>query len=147
MYELLSTSFQGGKRLFVYFIAANDANNEAVIKNNKKYFLLRGEINNYNLLIDGRNFYVLPINDLIKHYDEVRKISTGKSDDYTTGCLLDYTYFKVNYRLIAVDLRKQKALDADPRAIQQIVFQGVVGGVDKTKKDCILFLKNQKKQS
>ena len=51
----------------------------------------------------------------------------------TTGCLLDYAYFKDNYKLIAADLRKQKALDADPRAIQQIVFQGVFGGDNNTK--------------
>ena len=99
----------------------------------KKYCLPRGEINNYNILIDGRNFYDQPINDLIKQYDEVRKVSTGNGDDYTTGFLLDYAYFKDNYRLIAVDLSKQKALDADPRAIQQIVFPGVVGGADNTK--------------
>ena len=59
-------------------------------------------------------------------------MSIGYGDDYTTGCLLDYAYFKDNYRLIAVDLSK-KALDADPRAIQQIVFQGVVGGENNTK--------------
>ena len=70
---------------------------------------------------------------MIKQYDEIRKVSTGYGDDYTTGCLLDYAYFKDNYRLIAVDLSKQKALDADPRAIQQIVFQGVVGGENNTK--------------
>ena len=106
IYELLCSSFQGVKRLFVlaYFIAANDANNEAGIKNKKKYFLLKGEINNYNVLIGGRNFYDQRINDLIKRYDEVRKVSTGKDEDYTTGCLLDYAYFKDNYRLIAVDL-------------------------------------------
>ena len=84
-------------------------------------------------MINGRNFYDQPINGLIKQYDEVRKVSTGYGDDYTTGCLLDYAYFKDNYKLIAVDLSKQKALDADPRAIQQIVFQGVVGGDDGTK--------------
>ena len=84
-------------------------------------------------MIDGRNFYDQPINDVLKQYDEVRKVSTGYGDDYTTGCLLDYAYFKDNYRLIAVDLSKQKALDADPRAIQQIVFQGVVAGDDNTK--------------
>ena len=69
----------------------------------------------------------------MKQYDEIRKVSTGYDDDCTTGCLLDYAYFKDNYRLIAVDLSKQKALDADPRAIQQIVFQGVVGGANNTK--------------
>ena len=60
-------------------------------------------------------------------------MSTGHGHNYTTGCLLDYAYFKGNYRLIAVDLSKQKASDADPRAIQQIVFQGVVGGANNTK--------------
>ena len=57
----------------------------------------------------------------------------GYGDDQATGCLLDYTYFKDNYRLIAVELSKQKYLDVDPRAIQQIVFQGVVGGDNNTK--------------
>ena len=67
---------------------------------------------------------------MIKQYDEIRKVSTGYGDDYITSC---YACFKDNYRLIAVDLSKQKALDADPRAIQQIVFQGVVGGAAATK--------------
>ena len=73
-------------------------------------------------MIDGRNFYDQPINGLIKQYDEVKVLSTGQGDDYTTGCLLDYAFFKDNYRLFADDLSKQKALDTDPRAIQQIVF-------------------------
>ena len=54
---------------------------------------------------------------MIKQYEEIRKISTGQGDDYTTGCLLDYVYFKDDFRLIAADLSKQKALDADPKAI------------------------------
>ena len=88
IYELLNASFQGVKRLFVlaYFIA-DGGNDEAGIKSNKKYFLPRGEIKNYNVLIDGRNFYDQPINDLIKQYDEVRKVSTGHGDDCTTGSL------------------------------------------------------------
>ena len=77
-------------------------------------------------MIDGKNFYDQPINDLIKQYDEVRKVSTGQGDDYTTECLLDYAYFKDNYKLIVVDLSKYLL-------IQQIVFQGVVGGVNNTK--------------
>ena len=77
------------------------------------------------MLIDWRNFYDQPINDLMKQYDEVRKVLAGQGDDDTTGCLLDYTYFKDNYRLIAIDLTRQKALDADLRVIQQIVLQNL----------------------
>ena len=87
-------------------------------------------------MIDGINFYDQPINDFIKQYDEVRKVSTLKGDDYTTGCLLDYAclmMIMVCYKLITADLSKQKGLDADPRAIQQTVFQRVVGGDDNTK--------------
>ena len=62
---------------------------------------------------------------MIKQYDEVRKVSTGHGDDYTTGSLLDYAHFKDNYRLIVVDLTKQKALDANLRAIQQIVLEEI----------------------
>ena len=71
----------------------------------------------YDVLIDGRNFYDQPISDQIKKYDEIRKIVIGKRNDYTTGCLLDYQYFKGHYQLLAVDLSKQKELDADPRPI------------------------------
>ena len=70
---------------------------------------------------------------MIKHHDEVRKVSTGQGDDYTTGYLLDYAYFKDSFKLIAVDISKPKALDTDPRAIQQIVYKGVVTGDDNTK--------------
>ena len=68
LWELLNASFQGVRRLFflAYAIAVGAANDEADIKNNKKYFFPKGEIYNYNVLIDGRNFYVEPINDLIK---------------------------------------------------------------------------------
>ena len=63
IYELLNVSFQGVKRLFVLaYTIADGGNEEAGIKNNKKYFLPRGEIKNYNLLLDGRNFYDQPIN-------------------------------------------------------------------------------------
>ena len=72
-------SFQGIRRLFVlaYVVAAGAANDEAAIKDNKKYFLPRGEIKNYNVLIDGIHFYDQPINDLIKQY-EVTKYQQGK---------------------------------------------------------------------
>ena len=51
-------------------------------------------------------------------YNNIRKISTGQGDDYTTGCLLDYAYFKSYYKMIVINLRKQQELDADPRAIK-----------------------------
>ena len=69
----------------------------------------------------------------MKQYNEVRKVSMGYGDVYTTSCLLDYAYFKDNYRLIEVDLSRQKYFDVGPRAIQQIVFQGVVRGTTGTK--------------
>ena len=81
---------------------------------------------------------------MIKQYDDVRKISTGYGNDYTTWSLLDYAYFKDNYILIAVNLSKQKALDADPRAVEQIVFQGVVGEDDNTKIRLYTILKQSK---
>ena len=72
----------------------------------------------------------------------MRKIATGQGDDYTTGCLLDFSYFKKNYRLIAADLSKQKALDADAKTIQQITF---TGKTDNTIRVLTSF-SNQKKQ-
>ena len=65
------------------------------------------------MLIDGRNFYDQSINDEIKQYDEIRKIATGKGYDFTTGCLLDYQYFKNSYKLIAIGLSKQRELNVD----------------------------------
>ena len=108
------------------FDNTNNGANRVERDSHRKYFLPRVDIINYNVLIDGRNFCDQPINDQIKKYDEIRKIATGKGDDYTTGCLLDYHYFKDHYQLIAVDLSKQKELDADQRAIQQIEFYGML---------------------
>ena len=93
------------------FVPAYDntaGNNQVSVDSFKKCFLPRVKIENYNIEIDRRNFYDQPINDLIKQYDEVRKVSTGQGDDYTTGCLLDFAYFEKNYRLIAADLSKKK---------------------------------------
>ena len=70
---------------------------------------------------------------MIKQYDKIRKTATVQGDDYTTGCLLDYQCFKDHYQLIAVDLRKQKELDADSRAIQQMEFYGML----KTNHKCM----------
>ena len=75
-------------------------------------------------MIDGQNFFDKPARNDLMAYDNIRTIVTGQRDDYTTGCLLDYDYFKKYYKLIAIDLSKQQALDADPKIIQQINFTG-----------------------
>ena len=92
--KLLDSSYQGVKRLFVLAYDNTAGNDQVSIDSFKKYFLPRVKIENYNIEIDGKNFYDQPINDSIKQYDEIRKISTGQGDDYTTGCLLDFVYFK-----------------------------------------------------
>ena len=76
----------------------------------------------YNVMIDGKNFFDHPINNDKVTYENIRKITIGQGDDYTTDCLLHYTYFKKYYKMISADLGKQQASDADPKAIQQINF-------------------------
>ena len=132
----LDASFQGVRRFLVLVFnnatvnednnSINNTANRVLRNSHTKYFLPRVNITNYNVLIHGRNFYDQPINDLIKQYDKIRKIATGQGDDYTTRCLLDYQYFKDHYNLITIDLSKQKELDADSRAIQQIEFYGML---------------------
>ena len=73
-------------------------------------------------MIDGKIFFDQPVKNVKVTYENIRKTAIDQGDDYTTGCLLDYTYFKKYYKMIAVDLSKQQALDADLKAIQQINF-------------------------
>ena len=105
------------------------------------------KLKNYNIEIDGRYFYDQSINDLIKRYDEIRKISTGQGDDYTTDCLLDFAYFEKKYKLIAADLSKQKALDADPKAIQQIIFTGKIKAAADNTRVIIYYILEQSKET
>ena len=116
---LINPSWKRINRLFV-LAYLNDATSTA--NSYRKYFLPRIKIENFNIEIDGRNFYDQPINDSIKQYYGIRKISTGQVGDYATGCLLDFSYFDKNYRLISADLSKQKVLDADSRANQTNYF-------------------------
>ena len=113
----------------------------------KKYFLPRIEIENYNIEIDGKNFYDQSINDSIKQYDEIRKISTAQGDDYTTDCLLNFAYFEKSYKLIAVDLSKQKALDTDSRAIQKIIFTGKIKAAAANTRVIIYYILEQSKET
>ena len=72
----------------------------------KRYCLPNVEIKDYNVIIDRKNSFDQPIKDNKVTYENIRKIATGQGDDYTTGCLLDYTYFKNCYKMIVVDFSK-----------------------------------------
>ena len=90
-----------------------------------------------------KNFYQ-PVKGNNITYENIRKIATGQGDDYTTGCLLDYAYFRDNYKMIAIDLSKQQALDADPRAIQQINF---TANLDRDENTRIFFILEEAKET
>ena len=115
--HLIEPRFQGVNTLFVL-----EFENDNQRTSNKTYYIPNVEIKDYNIMIDGKNFFDQPINNMIKTSVNIRKITIGQGDDYTTGCLLDYTYSKKYYKTIAIDLSKQQALDADPKGIQQINF-------------------------
>ena len=124
-YFSLDPSFQGVNRLFI--MAYNRVDRQPTRNGQRKYYLPRIGLKKYNVIIDGRNFYDNPVESDIGKYRELKKVMIGKGEDYTTGSLLDYNYFKKHYKLVAVDLSKQKELDADPRAIQQIEFKYMLG--------------------
>ena len=114
---MVEPSFQGVNRLCVLAFE-NDTQRTSA----KDYYLPNVEIKDYNVMINGEKFFDQPIKNNKVTYENIRKIATGQGDDYTTGCLLDYSYFKDSYKMTAVDLSKQQALDANHRAIQQINF-------------------------
>ena len=145
--EWFYSSYQGVKRCFVlaYYNAAG--NDHVFVDSFKKYSLSRVKIENYNIEIDGRNFYDQPINDSIKQYDEIRKMLTGQGDDYSTGRLLDLAYFEKKYRLIAADLSKQRALDADLRAIQPIIFTSKIKSTVANTRVIIYYILEQSKET
>ena len=132
-------SFQGVNRPFVLsFENENDRTSHST------YYLPKVEIKDYNVMIDGKNFFDQPINSMIKTYENIRKITIGQGDDYTTGCLLDYSYFKDHYKMIEIDLSKQQVLDADPRAIQQINF---TANLDRAGNLAMLFIVEEAKET
>ena len=102
------------------------------------------EIKHFNVMMDGRNFLDEPIKTDLKTYDNIRKIATGQGDDYTTGYLLDYLYFKKYHKLIVIDLSKQQKLDTDLKAIQQIKFNG---NLDKVEGSTMFFIIEEAKET
>ena len=95
-------------------------------------------------MIDGKNVFDQPVKNDKVTYENIRKITTGQGDDYTTGCLLDSTYFKKYYKMIAIDLSKQQALDAGPKAIQQINF---TANLDRTGNTRLYFILEEAKET
>ena len=91
---MLDSSYQGVKILFVLAYDNTAGNDQVSIDSFKNHFFPRVKIGNYNIEIDGRNFYDQPVNNSIKQNDELRKISVIQGDDYATGCLLDFAYFE-----------------------------------------------------
>ena len=120
---LIDPIFRGINRLFNLPFNFNDNRDEHL-----RFYLPNAKVKDYNIMIDGKNFFYQPIESYIKTYENIRKITTAQGDDYPTGCLLDYNYFKKHYKMIAIDLSKQQALDEDPKAIQQINFTGYRDG-------------------
>ena len=136
--HLTNPSFQGANRLFVLSFE-----NEDDTKSHSTHYLSKVEIANYHVMIDDKNFFDQLINSNLKTYENIRRIATGQGDDYTTGYLLDYSYFNNYYKMIAIDLNEQQVFDADPRAIQQTNF---TASLDREGNAIIfLLLKKQKK--
>ena len=73
-------------------------------------------------MVYGQNVFDQPVKNDSRTYDNILKIATAQGDGYTTGCFLDYPYFKEYYKMIAIDLSKQQALDVDQKAIQQVSY-------------------------
>ena len=113
---MVETSFQGANRLFVLAFE-NDTQ-----RTSSKGYLPNVEIKGYNVMINGENIFDQPIKNNKVTYENIRNIAIGNGDNYTTGCLLTYPYFKGTYKMIAIDLNKQQILGSDPRATEKINF-------------------------
>ena len=137
--HLVDPSYQGVGRLFVLSFE-----NEAGRTSHSTYYLPKAEIKDYNVMIDGKNFFDQPINSDFKTYENIRKIATGRGDDYMTCCLLDYSYCKDHSRMIAIDLSKKQVFDADSRAIQQINF---TANLDRAGNTLMFFITEVEKET
>ena len=137
--HLVEPSFQRVNRLFVLAFENYDDRTS-----HSDYYLPDVEIKDCNIMINGENFFDQPIKKDKVTYENIRKIATGQGDDYTIGCLLDYSYFMDTYKMIAVDLSKQQALDSDPKAIQQINF---TANLDRDRNTRVYFILEEAKET
>ena len=132
-------SFQGVNRIFVLTFE-----NDTQRTSHTGSYLPNVEIKNYNVMINGENVFDRPIKGNKVTYENIRKVAIGKGDDYTNGYLLDYPYFRDSYKMIAVDLSRQQALDTDPKAIQQINF---AANLDRAGNRRIYFILEESKET
>ena len=118
--HLVEPSFQGVNRLFVLAFE-----NDIQTTSAKGYYLRAVQLKDYNIMISGEIFFDQQIKIDKVTYENIRKIAASQGDDYTAGYLLDYPYSNDSYKMIAVDLSKQQALDADSRAINKLILQQI----------------------
>ena len=136
---MVEPSLQGVNRLFVLAFE-----NDTQRTSHTGPYFPNVEIKIYNVMIDEEKSFDQSIKDNKIAYENIRKIATGKGYDYTTGCLLDYSYINDTYKMIAIDLSKQQALDVDPRAIQQINF---TANLDRASDTRISFIFDEVKET
>ena len=119
----LDISFHRVSELFATAYKADDIEiNANTEESRRRYYLPRAEIKDYNILNDGRNFYDQNVNSSIVRYNELLKLTTGRSEDYSKGCILDYDYYLKDFDIVGIDLSHQAVLDSDPKVNQQIEF-------------------------
>ena len=117
---LVNPTFTNVNRLFVLSYATDDENYDR--QSYSQFYLPKAMVKNYNVIIDKLAFFDLPIKTEEEAYEKIIDIS--RNNEYTTGNLLDYDYFKKYYKLIAIDLSKQQVLQENEDLIQQINFIG-----------------------
>ena len=127
------------KELFVFSFE-----NEGDRKVHTEYYRPKVEIKDYNAMNDGKSFFDQPVKNDIRTLDNIQKVLTGQGDDYRTGCLLDYNYFREPYKIVAINLSKQEELDSDPKAVQRINF---TGNLDRAKGLTTLFILEEVKET
>ena len=137
--HLFASRFQGVNRLFVLAFES-----DAQKTSNKRYYLANVVTKDCNVMIDGKSFFDQPAKNNKITYENIRKVVTGQGDYYTTGCLLNYAYFRDTYKMVAIDSSKQQSLDDDPKAIQQIDF---TGNLDRAGNTRIIFILEEVKET
>ena len=141
---VIDSTFTNVNRLFALLFTTDNAGDNR--DSFSHYYLPNVEIKDFNVLIDGKSFFDLPVKNEEEAYEKI--IEMSRNNDYTTGNLLDFAYFKENCRLIGIDLSKQTKL-TDP---QQINFTGKLGNqangatmffiIEKSEEDTFEFLQN-----